>query len=100
MDVQNRHARLTNFLVKFTAVATVATTLLAVSSLSGCGKNAEPSKTSSMRAVNVAPESGSLNIVVDDATTNLQTGIASKPRPDFQRSPTAQGAYVFPTAAA
>ena len=78
MDVQKRHARLTNFLVNFTVAATAFSSLLAVSSLSGCGKNAETSKTSSLRAVNVAPESGTLNFVVDDATTNLQTGVAYK----------------------
>ena len=97
MNVPTRHHQPVTFFNRLLApgavVLTLTAALLAVASLSGCGKNAVASSNASIRAVNVAPESGTLNILIDDATTNLQSGIAYKTATGF--SDVANGSRRF-----
>ncbi|MEI6737900.1 MAG: DUF4397 domain-containing protein, partial [Pseudomonadota bacterium] len=54
---------------------------LAIASLSallgGCGKNSSGTEDGEIRVINLTAESGSLNIVVGDETTNWQSAIAA-----------------------
>lgn len=86
MNVQPRHNQPATFFTRlstFSKLATITAALIAVAGVSGCGKNAVASSNANIRAVNVAPESGALNIVIDVATTNLQSAIAYKTATGF-----------------
>lgn len=76
--VNSTYARFATLFAKFGAIATVSAVLLGVTGLTSCGKNSTGNSNSSVRVVNLAPESGNLSLVVDNATTNLQSAITYK----------------------
>ncbi len=57
--------------IRITLSAMVCATLLA-----GCGKNPEIIDDANVRVLNLAPEAGTINVVIDEATTNWQSAIA------------------------
>jgi Domain of unknown function (DUF4397) len=52
--------------------------------VAGCGKNDEKNQDAEVRVLNLAPESGSLSIVIEDETTNWQSGIGYKTTTAFK----------------
>ncbi|MFN7221419.1 MAG: hypothetical protein ACK5UX_12370, partial [Burkholderiales bacterium] len=46
--------------------------------LSGCGKNSPANTDGQVRMINLAPEAGAINVVIDSATTPLLSSVAFK----------------------
>ncbi len=58
-------------MIRLAVIAITSATLLA-----GCGKNPEVIDDANVRVLNLAPEAGSISVVIDEATTNWQSDIA------------------------
>jgi hypothetical protein len=58
--------------------------LLVTAIIAGCGKNDAKNEDAEVRVLNLAPESGSLSIVIEDETTNWQSGIGYKTTTAFK----------------
>jgi hypothetical protein len=60
---------------------------LAALALVGCGKNATKSEDATVRFLNLAPESGSLSVLLNTDSSNWQTGVAYQASTDFKSIP-------------
>ncbi|MFN8988270.1 MAG: DUF4397 domain-containing protein, partial [Burkholderiales bacterium] len=62
------------------SIAMVAMSLLAT----GCGKNEAKSEDASVRMINLAPESGSLSVLLNTESSNWQSNVAYKASTEFK----------------
>ncbi len=60
---------------------------LAAVLLAGCGKNETKSESASVRFMNLAPESGSLSVLLGTETTNWQSNVAYQTATGFKDTP-------------
>ncbi|MBC7622977.1 MAG: DUF4397 domain-containing protein [Aeromicrobium sp.] len=68
------------FRLLLSSIAMVAVSLLAT----GCGKNAAKTEDASVRVINLAPESGALNVLLNTESSNWQSGVTYKTSTAFK----------------